>query len=315
MTENLYVISVIIPTYNRSPVLERCLAALSAQTFPRNLYEIIVADDGSVDDTQTVVSRWSAQGEPSVKYFRQPNRGANAARNQAILQAEGKLLLFINDDTLATSTMLAEHVRTHEQEPGENVAVLGRVTISGEIPRSLFAQLHLDADYALWTGRKELDWRAFYTCNVSVKKAFLMTHGLFEEGIRYHEDVELAERLSHHGLRVVYNPDALGYHYHYLEEAEYLGVGRREGTALAKWYRKAPHLGAELASIGFPGTASRMRRFKYFLADCLINPVTRPLILKLARSLADSHEKIARALYRKLFQSLKREGVRDELRK
>ena len=59
-----------------------------------------------------------------------------------------------------------------------------------------FAKLHLDANFSLWKGQTELDWRAFYTCNVSVKKSFLVKFGLFEESLRYHEDVELGARLA-----------------------------------------------------------------------------------------------------------------------
>jgi len=308
-------LTVVIPTYNRSAVLKRCLDALTGQTLSADLYEIIVADDGSSDDTRKTVERYVADSPAQVSYLWQSNAGANAARNLAITEAKGRLLLFINDDTIATPTMLAEHLQTHQHYPDEGVAVLGRVTVSPQIPYSMFSKVHLDASYALWRGKKELDWRAFYTCNVSVKKRFLEKYGLFEELIRYNDDVELSERLSHHGLRVIYNPYALGYHYHCLQEKEYLNVAKREGNALAKWYKKSPHLKSELASMGFYPYMDTAKRIQYFFADLIINRLTIPFFLKIARKISTTREDIALAIYKKLFQALKREAIRHELAK
>ncbi|NIA19757.1 MAG: glycosyltransferase [Xanthomonadaceae bacterium] len=308
-------LTVVIPTYNRSTVLKRCLDALTGQTLSADLYEIIVADDGSSDDTRQTVERCAAGSQIPVSYLWQSNAGANAARNLAITEASGRLLLFINDDTIATPTMLTEHLQTHQGYPDESFSVLGKVTISPQVPYSMFAKVHLDAMYALWRGKKELDWRAFYTCNVSVKKRFLEKYGLFEESMRYHEDLELSERLSHHGLRVIYNPHALGYHYHYLQEKEYLNVAKREGNALAKWYKKSPHLKSELASIGFYLYMDTAKRIQYLFADLIINRLTIPFILKTARKISKTNEDIALAIYKKLFQALKREAIRHELAK
>ncbi len=306
--------SVIIPTFNRAGVLQRCLEALTRQTFLAERFEIIVSDDGSDDDTADVAKRWVALKTHSIRYLSQANQGANAARNLAVRESRARLLLFINDDTIAPPTLLAEHYRIHCQYPEEQVAVLGRRTYSPELPHNLFSRLHLDANYGLWTGKKELDWRAFYTCNVSVKKALLLKYGLFEERMRYHEDLELSERLSRHGLRLLYNPNALGYHYHLLQESEYLRVAKREGKALAIWYDLSPQLGRELAVIGFHPTAGPLRRLKLFLGDLLCNRLTRPLFLAGARFLSPRNEDLACWFYTKLYQSLKREGVREELR-
>ena len=308
-------ISVIIPTYNRAPVLKRCLEALSNQTIAKEIYEVIVSDDGSLDETKKVAEEASINNNCLIKYLWQPNKGANAARNNAIHASKGNILLFINDDTIVIPTMLEEHLKTHKHYPQENIAVLGKMTISPEVPYSIFAKLHLDANYSLWEGKKELDWLAFYTCNVSVKKSFLLKYGLFEEGIRYHEDLELSERLSHFGLKIIYNPEALGYHYHYLQEKEYLNVAIKEGIALAKWYKKSPHLKKELALLGLQATSPLYKKIKYFIGDLIINRWTRPLIINFARFLSSINEDISLMLYRKVYQAIKRESVKQELKK
>lgn len=307
-------ISVVIPTYDRAAVLERCLEALAAQTLPDDAYEILVSDDGSRDDTEGVVRRFAARSPVPVRYLRQPNRGANAARNRAIHAASGEILLFINDDTIATPTLLEEHLRVFREHPDEEgLAVLGRVTISPEVPPSLFARLHLDANFDLWRGRRELDWRAFYTCNVSIRRGFLLAHGLFNENLRYHEDIELSARLAPHGLRLLHRPEALGHHLHHLTERDYLGVAGRDGEALARWYLESPHLESELAEAGFHPALPFRRRVRYWIADALINPLTRPLVLAAARAAARRRQDLALALYRKLFQAEKRRAIRSEL--
>ena len=62
-------ITVIIPTFNRSPILDKCLQSLSCQVLNDNSYEVIVVDDGSTDETKTVVKRF-AQIDPDIfRYY------------------------------------------------------------------------------------------------------------------------------------------------------------------------------------------------------------------------------------------------------
>lgn len=313
-TEREIEITVIIPTYNRSSVLKRCLEAFFHQTIPSDTYEIIVSDDGSTDDTKKITEEASINAPFSIRYLWQPNKGANAARNNAVYASYGKILLFINDDTMPVPEMLEEHLKTHSEYPEENIAVLGRMTISPEVPYSIFAKLHLDANFSLWEGKRELNWLAFYTCNVSVKKSFLLKYGLFEECIRYHEDVELSERLSRHGLKIIYNPKALGYHHHYLTEEDYLNVAKKDGIALAKWYKKSPHLKKELAMLDFPLFVPFYKKIKYLIGDLIFCRTTRPFFIKLARFLQDRYENFSLIMYRKLYQAIKREAIKEELK-
>lgn len=307
-------LSVIIPTYNRCAILRNCLEALMRQTVPAGTFEVIVSDDGSSDETRSVAESAAARNGTLIQYLRQPNKGASAARNQAIRKSQGEILLFINDDTLAVPTMVEEHIRTHAAYQGEQYAVLGRITISPEVPPSLFSKMHLDASFDMLRGKRELDWRAFFTCNLSVKRSFLLKHGLFEEQFKVlHEDLELAERLSHKGLRIIYIEKMLGTHYHHITEKDFLNNARQDGESLARWYRKSPHLGRELAALGLYSTLPLPGRIRYFIADAVINRYSMPLLKSVARSLAATNEEIARKLYSKIYQALKRRAIRAEL--
>lgn len=123
-------LSVIIPTYNRSEMLFRCLDALEKQTIARERYEILVIDDHSPDDTPQRMA-----GRRSVRFFRQAkNGGPSAARNVGILQAQGDWLLFLDDDILVAPDTLELHLNAHREQPGETVAVLGITRVAPGTP-------------------------------------------------------------------------------------------------------------------------------------------------------------------------------------
>jgi len=88
-------VSVIIPTYNRS---ERVIAAVrSATTQTHQCVEVLVVDDGSTDGTaQRIASAFG--GDPRVRYLRQPNSGVSAARNLGLAEARGDFIAFLDSD-------------------------------------------------------------------------------------------------------------------------------------------------------------------------------------------------------------------------
>ena len=308
-------LSIIVPTHNRAAILRRCLDALACQTAGADRFEVIVSDDGSGDDTPEVVTSYSRNKLPYVVYLQQENRGASAARNRALEQANGKLVLMINDDTIPTATLVQHHLALHSAYPPENVAVLGRVALAPELPPTIFAKLHLDAIYESIAQQEELSWRYFLTCNLSVKRSFVLEHGLFEESIPVqHEDVELGERLSHHGLRIRYCPEALAYHHHFIDEKTFLSSAVTDGRSLARWFKKSPQLKRELTEAGFYLTAPMGRRVSCQMADLVVNRSTIPVLLMVARKLASHREPVALAIYSKIYQALKREAIRDALR-
>jgi len=86
-------ISVIIPTYNRADRIGVAVESVLAQT-DRD-WELIIVDDGSTDDTETVVQSFD---DDRIKYIRQENHGVSAARNQGIKRARGGLIAFLDSD-------------------------------------------------------------------------------------------------------------------------------------------------------------------------------------------------------------------------
>jgi glycosyltransferase involved in cell wall biosynthesis len=86
--------SVVIPTYNRLPLLKATLASVFAQTFTD--YEIVVVDDGSTDGTADCVRGFGA----AIRVISQPNQGPGAARNKGLQEARGGYVAFLDSDDL-----------------------------------------------------------------------------------------------------------------------------------------------------------------------------------------------------------------------
>jgi len=101
--------SIIIPTYNRASLLSEAIASATAQTY-RPL-EIIVADDGSTDDTAEVVERWrqklAADPGVTVQYHHQSNAGVSSARNLGLIVSRGEFIQFLDSDDILNPEKLS----------------------------------------------------------------------------------------------------------------------------------------------------------------------------------------------------------------
>lgn len=103
---NLFV-SIVVPTYNRAGMLRRALQSLVSQETDGNfLYEILVIDDASTDETSRVVKEVSAHFHTFIRYIREQGKGYPDALNRGVKEATGKWIAFFDDDQLAESDWL-----------------------------------------------------------------------------------------------------------------------------------------------------------------------------------------------------------------
>ena len=108
----------VIPTYNRAPLLRATLASLVGQRTAAS-FEVIVADDGSADDSAQVVAGF--RDRLTIDYARQKDRGYRvaAARNIGAAMAKAPILVFLDSGTLAGPDFLSGHLRRHSRAPAE----------------------------------------------------------------------------------------------------------------------------------------------------------------------------------------------------
>ncbi len=99
-------VTVAIPTYNRADFLRQTLAGLVTQQFPRDHFEILVLDNNSTDHTRAVVAEF-ASAHPAPRYLLETHQGLDYARNRAIAEARGDIIVFGDDDILVQPDWLA----------------------------------------------------------------------------------------------------------------------------------------------------------------------------------------------------------------
>jgi len=218
--------SVIIPTYNRSDILDRALASLVVQQKSEaRATEIVVADDGSKDATSEVLDRYANIPTIRFKYtILAKNGGPAQARNEAIKLATGRILIITGDDIISPPGYLSMHLDWHERHPNEIDAVLGRVTWPEALQPTPFMKWLEGAGRAFYMNFADLPEDRpiapayFYTCNVSLKRCLCLRTGVFDESFPYasHEDLELGERLGRAGMRLFYDSTLLAEHWHIL---------------------------------------------------------------------------------------------------
>ncbi|MCW6038490.1 glycosyltransferase [Spirulina subsalsa FACHB-351] len=205
--------SVVIPTYNRQPILEKCLRALEAQRLRENSpvegYEIVVVDDGSEDGTWEWLGA-NLDSLPHVVRFARDHQGAAAARNFGVEQAKGEIIIFIDSDLVVTEVFLEAHgmalQRGQEEQGNDRIFTYGAVinTCNFEHPT---AEPYKITDFSA---------AYFATGNVAIAKKWLRQAGLFDTAFQQYgwEDLELGVRLKKLGLKLIKCPQAVGYHWH-----------------------------------------------------------------------------------------------------
>jgi GT2 family glycosyltransferase len=212
-------LSVVIPTRDRRDVLERTLSMLAAEGEGEPI-EVIVVDDGSDDGTAWTLSELTVRLPVGIRVIDRPARGPAAARNQGIGAARGEACLFLGDDVRPRPGLLARHLDFHRESPEREEALLGLVVPEPPLDRSPFIRwLHFEGaqfGYARLDPAQPAPPECFWTAHVSAKTELLRSVGGFDEIFTAAacEDAELGVRLARAGMRLRYDPGAVGEHWH-----------------------------------------------------------------------------------------------------
>jgi len=226
------VLSVVIPTFNKRALLERTLAALRQQELPGQEWEIVVVDDGSTDDTASLLAALDGDGDPQLQVVRpERNVGRAAARNLGGNAARGTWILFLDDDILPPPGLLAAHLELLAPNPG--LGTIGHaVTDPGLIDAPHFH--YLDSRGVAKLGPGVAPARYFVTQNAAVPRQAFVAAGGFDERFAAYgfEDMELAFRLERdHGVTFHLLPSPIGCHVHHHSLRQYLEKKRECGTS------------------------------------------------------------------------------------
>lgn len=195
-------VSVIVCTFNRSGLLKRLLEALSYQTASTDLFEIIVMDDGSTDNTGETCERMMSR-LPNMKYIHlDRNSGLSEAGNQAIKIASGEHLLFTDDDCIPDKEWIE---KMHE-------ALKKSALVAGAIrspEQNYFKLCHNIAQfYPFMNGQKSefLDFIA--GANMGIRREVIDAVGNFSKNTII-PDMEFILRARRNGFKIAYAKDAI----------------------------------------------------------------------------------------------------------
>jgi glycosyltransferase involved in cell wall biosynthesis len=228
-------VSVVIPTRDRQQILAATLERVGAQQPPAGGYEVVVADNGSVDGTRELVAGLATSFPVPLTLVEAPTPGPAAARNAGLAAAGGDVVLFIGDDMEPADDAFVEgHAVVHASAGHERV-VMGRVEWNRRRPVSRFMDW-LASDGPAFDfeslARGRVPAQRLCTANLSIARSLLDAVGSFDERFRDLEDTDLGVRLERAGAALEYEPDLLVLHDHPTSLAESLArMARVAGSA------------------------------------------------------------------------------------
>ena len=200
-------LSVVIPTHNRREFLRACLDSFEQQSAPAGTFEVVVVIDGSTDGTAEMLSEFASSFELSV--LTQPQAGASAARNAGAGRARGRVLLFVDDDMTAASSLVSAHLAVHQVQ--EKIAGVGLIARRIPAAADRFALLRAEASRSHYEHllTRPLTYLDCYGGNCSVSHPLFAEVEGFSVDLPVLNDLEFAYRLREAGASFVFVPDAV----------------------------------------------------------------------------------------------------------
>lgn len=191
-------VSVIIPTYNRRNFLEQAIQSVFSQTYP--YVELIVVDDGSTDETSTLLDEFKER----LTVLRQSNQGVSAARNRGIRAAGGEYICFLDSDDYWKPSKLEMQLDFFKNHPEIEICQTEEIWIRSGV-RINPKKRHRKREGDLYIPSLELC--LISPSAVMMRAALFEKVGLFDERLPACEDYDLWLRISHnHPIGLVKTP-------------------------------------------------------------------------------------------------------------
>lgn len=218
-------VTFIICTYNRAGYLDDTLRSLLRHNFPASQAELLIVDNNSVDQTPKVVNKYQqehAKDENRIRYIKELNQGLSHARNRGIKEARAAHVVFLDDDIIASESLIATWLKFFSDHP-EALAGGGRIFVQFDDPRPSWMShflLPLLGHHDLGGNPKTYPQNKYpFGGNMGFKKAVFDEIGPFNtdlgrkgKSLNAGEEKELFRRLREKSAEIHYLPEALLYH-------------------------------------------------------------------------------------------------------
>ncbi|MFN7116094.1 MAG: glycosyltransferase family 2 protein [Saprospiraceae bacterium] len=212
MTES-FQLSILICTYNRADILAECLQSLTVQTADPQVFEVIVINNNSTDQTQIVAESFIGK-VPNLRVIVEMQQGLSYARNRAYQEAQSEWVLYLDDDALAAENLVERALWTIHHHPYK---YFGGVAL----PWYKYPKPHWYKDKYVATN--ELPYKAVTPihgnqfaigCIMVIHKPTLTKYGGFDvklgmigNTIAYNEETELQHRMRADGIQIAHDPE------------------------------------------------------------------------------------------------------------
>jgi glycosyltransferase involved in cell wall biosynthesis len=220
----LFVISVIVCTWNRAKALSICLDALEHQTLDFNSFDVVVVNNNSTDETCEMLERFSSATKLNFNSYLEKHQGISASRNRGVLESKGEFLVFLDDDSVAAPELLA-NINSLFTEANVD-AIAGKVicvipdNLDSDIPKAYLAKLSFSSIDFGECMRPMLPHEYAVGANMSFRRSLLDNLGSFKEYLGYKgdrkiigEDDDIWDRAMASGALCVWAPSAVVYHH------------------------------------------------------------------------------------------------------
>ena len=197
-------ISIIIPVYNTAAYLPKCLDSILAQTFDD--YEVILVNDGSVDNSQDVIDGYTARYPEKFFALRQKNSGQGTARNAGLQIAKGEFISFVDSDDYLHPDALRIIYKTAAEQSLDIVCFNFFSEKDGQVHPHGCSFAHSDNIV------KQYILSEVSPCNKLIRRKLLAENNLFFSEGRIYEDLELIPQFALHTDKIALLPDRLYYY-------------------------------------------------------------------------------------------------------
>ena len=206
--------SIIVPSYNRQDEIEELLTSFTRLQFPAERFELIIADDGSTDQTGAVVESFREKLPCALHFYHQQNQGPGAARNMGMRRAAGDFFIFIDSDCTVHPQWLTNIDRALQEQQAD--AFGGPDSFREDFPPLLKAINYSMTSFITTgglRGRKGKRLAKYYprSFNMGLSKKLFQQIGGFGS-LRHGQDIEYSNRILRSGAKVIYIDDAVVFH-------------------------------------------------------------------------------------------------------
>lgn len=209
-------VTVVVCTYNRAEMLRTAIDSLLAlRTGGRFQYEIVVVDNGSTDNTASILEELGRRAAVPLRAVREPRAGVACARNAGIRAAQGQWIAFFDDDQVAEPDWLYELFKVAQTKRTRFVGGAVRLLLTNAELRCLPPLCRkLLGESATVSAPRKLDRKVFAgTGNLLLDRTLFDEVGLFDESLRAAgEDTDLNRRIRAAGIEGWFAPSAVVRH-------------------------------------------------------------------------------------------------------